>query len=278
MQAKIAQNGEIEAITHDQATPDMLKNLMGTDLPNKILGADFISAGHGASLMYNFKNKSVSVWNAEVPIPIGIWRGVGMFPNAFAIESFMNELAHQTKKDPIAFRIGLLQDDDKISVRSKKVLETLIEKSGWKTPKAEGIGRGIAIGNDRKTIAAAAIEVAIVEGKIIVKKVTQVMDVGVSINPEGIKQQIEGATMMGIGAALYEEATVKDGQIEQAYFSQYPMVLLADVPEIQCFILEGDDIPYGVGEPPLAPIAPAIAGAILDLTGKAVRSLPIRLS
>ncbi|WP_435356060.1 molybdopterin cofactor-binding domain-containing protein [Emticicia sp. SJ17W-69] len=278
LQAKIGQNGVIEAITHDQATPDMLKNLMGTDLPIKILGADFISAGHGASLMYNFKHKSVSVWNTEVPIPIGIWRGVGMFPNAFAIESFMNELAHQTKKDPIAFRIGLLQKDDKISVRSKKVLETLIEKSGWNTPKAEGVGRGIAIGNDRKTIAAAAIELAVIDGKVIVKKVTQVMDVGICINPEGIKQQIEGATMMGIGAALYEEATVKDGQIEQAYFSQYPMVSLADVPEIQSFILEGDDIPYGVGEPPLAPIAPAIAGAILDLTGKAVRSLPLRLS
>ncbi len=278
LQAKIAQNGEIEAITHDQATPDMLKNLLGTDLPKKIFGADFISAGHGASLMYNFKNKSVSVWNTDVPIPIGIWRGVGMFPNAFAIESFMNELAHQTKKDPIAFRIGLLQDDDKISIRSKKVLETLAEKSGWNTPKAEGIGRGIAIGNDRKTIAAAAIEVAIVDGKIKVKKVTQVLDVGVSINPEGIKQQIEGATMMGISAALYEELTVKDGQIEQAFFSQYPLAMLSDVPDIQSFILEGDDIPYGVGEPPLAPVAPAIAGAILDLTGKAVRSLPIRIS
>lgn len=278
LQAKIAQNGEIEAITHDQATPDMLKNLMGTDLPVKILGADFISAGHGASFMYNFKNKSVSVWNTDVPIPIGIWRGVGMFPNTFAVESFMNELAHQTKKDPIAFRMSLLQNDDKISVRSKKVLETLIEKSGWKNPKADGTGRGIAIGNDRKTIAAAAIELAIVDGKIVVKKVTQVLDVGVSVNPEGIKQQIEGATMMGIGAALYEEVTVKDGQIEQAYFSQYPMVTLADVPEIQCHILEGDEIPYGVGEPPLAPIAPAIAGAILDLTGKAVRSLPIKLS
>ncbi|MDP1813117.1 MAG: molybdopterin-dependent oxidoreductase [Leadbetterella sp.] len=278
LQAIIAENDEIEAISHDQATPDNLKSFMGTDLIVKVLGADFISAGHGASIMYNIKNKSVSIWNTEVPIPIGIWRGVGMFPNAFAIESFINELAHQTKKDPIAFRIGLLLDEDKISVRSKKVLETLMEKSGWNTPKAEGIGRGIAIGNDRKTIAAAAIEVVIVEGKIVVKKVTQVMDVGVSLNPEGIKQQIEGATMMGIGAALYEEVTVKDGQIEQSYFSQYPMVTLADTPEITCIILEGDDIPYGVGEPPLAPIAPAISGAVLDLTGQALRSLPLRLS
>ena len=104
------------------------------------------------------------------------------------------------------------------------------------------------------------------------------MDVGQVINPEGIKAQVEGCNMMGISAALYEEITVKDGQIENAYFSQYPLATLADVPEIECILLEGDEMPYGVGEPPLAPIAPAIFGAILDLTGKAHRELPIRLA
>ena len=281
LQAKINENGTIEAILHDQATPDMiLKTLLkGNDIALKLLGSDFISAGHGASIMYNIPNKATSVWNTDVPVPISIWRAVGMFANTFAIESFINELAHKTAKDPIDFRLGLFTDiNDKIIERSKKVLETLIEKSAWKTPKAAGIGRGVAICNDRKTIAAAAIEVEIVDNKIKVKKVTHVMDVGVSINPEGIKAQIEGCVMMGIGAALYEELTVKDGQIEQGYFSQYPLAMLSDVPEIQTFILEGDDIPYGVGEPPLSPIAPAIAGAIIDLTGKALRSLPLRLS
>ena len=275
----MATNGTVEAITHDQATPDMFIRMMGGEIGLKLLGSDFVSAGHGASIIYNVPNKSVSVWNTDVPIPVSIWRAVGMFPNTFAIESFTNELAHKISKDPIDFRIAMLTDkDDKIAQRSKKVLETLAEKSNWKNSKTEGIGRGVAIGNDRKTIAAAAIEAEIIEGKIKIKKVTHVMDVGVSINPEGIKQQIESAIMMGIGAALYEELTVKDGQIEQAYFSQYQLAMLSDVPEIQSFIIEGDDIPYGVGEPPLAPIAPAIAGAILDLTGKALRSLPLRLS
>ena len=279
LQAKMATNGTVEAITHDQATPDMFIRMMGGEIGLKLLGSDFVSAGHGASIIYNVPNKSVSVWNTDVPIPVSIWRAVGMFPNTFAIESFTNELAHKVSKNPIDFRIAMLTDkDDKIAQRSKKVLEILAEKSNWKNSKTEGIGRGVAIGNDRKTIAAAAIEAEIIEGKIKIKKVTHVMDVGVSINPEGIKQQIESAIMMGIGAALYEELTVKDGQIEQAYFSQYQLAMLSDVPEIQSFIIEGDDIPYGVGEPPLAPIAPAIAGAILDLTGKALRSLPLRLS
>ena len=279
LQAKMAKNGTIEAITHDQATPDMILRSMAGDISLNLLGSDFISAGHGASIMYNVPNKSVSVWNTDVPIPIGIWRAVGMFPNTFAIESFTNELAHKVGKDPIDFRIEMLTDkDDKIAQRSKKVLETLAEKSNWKNSKIEAVGRGVAIGNDRKTIAAVAIEAETIEGRIKIKKVTHVMDVGVSINPEGIKQQVESAIMMGIGAALYEELTVKDGQIEQAYFSQYQLAMLSDVPEIQSFIIEGDDIPYGVGEPPLAPIAPAIAGAILNLTGKALRSLPLRLS
>ncbi len=281
LQAKMNKNGKIEAISHEQATPDMILRSLakGSDIALKLLGSDFISAGHGASIMYNVPNKSTSIWNTEVPVPVGIWRAVGMFPNTFAIESFTNELARSVGKDPIDFRIEMLTDEaDKIAQRSKKVLETLIEKSNWKTPKVEGIGRGIAIGNDRKAIAAAAIEVAIIEGKIKIKSVTHVLDVGISINPAGIRAQVEGAIMMGISAALYEEITVKDGQIEQGYFSQYPVASLADVPDIQSFILEGDDVPYGAGEPPLAPIAPAIAGAILDLTGKALRSLPLRLS
>lgn len=279
LQAKMTKDGKVEAITHDQATPDMyVRNMVG-EIGLKLLGSDFLSAGHGASLMYNVPNKSVSVWNTDVPIPITIWRAVGMFPNTFAIESFINELAHKVGKDAIDFRLDMLTDkEDKIIERSRKVLETLIEKSGWKTPKAEGVGRGIAIGNDRKSIAAAAIEVEIIEGKIKVKKVTNVLDMGQIINPEGIKAQIEGCVMMGISATLYEELTVKDGQIEQAYFSQYPLATLADVPEILSFLLEGDDVPYGVGEPPLSPIAPAIVGAVLDLTGKALRSLPLRLS
>jgi isoquinoline 1-oxidoreductase subunit beta len=279
LKAKIGEKGDIQAITHDQASPDMiLKHIMGNSLPLKLLGADFISSGHGASLLYNIPNKSATLWNTDVPVPVGIWRGVGMYPNTFATESFMNELAHQTKKDAIDFRIGLLTDPkDEIAQRAKKVLEVLKEKSGWTTAKPEGIGRGVSIANDRKSIAGSVVEVAIVEGKIKVQRVTQVLDVGMILNPEGIRAQMEGCVMMGISGALYEEVKIKDSQISVSNFHELPLANLMDVPDIQTVILANAHEPYGVGEPPLAPIAPAIAGAILDLTGKMLRNLPLKI-
>jgi isoquinoline 1-oxidoreductase subunit beta len=278
LQAKINENGNIDAISHDQATPDMVISSMDpTGMGMKLFGADFISAGHGASILYSVKNKSTTLWDVEVPIPIGIWRSVGIFANTFAIENFMNELAHKTNKDPLAFRIGLLTDNDPLTQRMKKVLETLAEKSNWKAGKTEGTGRGIAITNDRKTVAAAMIEVILTEeGKIKVKKVVEVMDVGEMINPEGIRAQMEGCIMMGISAALHEDVQVKDAQIAITNFHEFPMAKLRDVPVIETHILENADEPYGVGEPPIGPIAPAIAAAIFDLTGKRLRTLPLQ--
>jgi isoquinoline 1-oxidoreductase beta subunit len=276
--AKISKEGKIEAITHNQATPDQILGILPANLGYTLLGADFVSAGHGASILYNIEHKSATMWQNKLPVQTGIWRAVGMFPNTFAIESFMNELAHKTGKDPLKMRLDLLSGNEQINQRYKKVLETLAEKSGWNQPKDAGIGRGVAIGNDRKSIAAAVIEVAVVDGKIQVKKVTQVIDAGFAINPEGIRQQVEGATMMGITAALYEGLEVKDGQITTTNFHQYPVTMLSDTPEIEVIIVEGHEDPYGVGEPPLAPVAPAIAAAVFDLTGKNLRSLPLKLS
>jgi isoquinoline 1-oxidoreductase subunit beta len=279
LSAKIGEKGDIQAITHEQASPDMiLKHIAGNDLPLKLLGADFISSGHGAGLLYNIPNKSATIWHTDVPVPTGIWRGVGMYPNTFATESFMNELAYETKKDAIDFRIGLLTDPkDEIAQRTKQILETLKAKSGWTTAKPAGIGRGVAVANDRNSIAGTAVEVAIVEGKIKVLRVLQVLDVGMILNPEGIRAQMEGCVMMGISGALYEEVTIKDSQISVSNFHELRLANLTDVPDIQTIILANAHEPYGVGEPPLAPIAPAISGAILDLTGKMLRQLPLKL-
>jgi isoquinoline 1-oxidoreductase subunit beta len=276
LQAQIAKNGTIEAITHDQATPDMILKTMAGNMAVTFLGADWVSAGHGASILYNIENKATNIWNVEVPYPASIWRAVGIFPNTFAIESFIDELANQTKKDPIALRLELLKDGDEITERMAKALKVIEEKSGWETPKPSNIGRGVAVCSDRKTIAAAAVEVEIIDGKIQVKKVTNVLDVGFAVNPEGIRAQIEGATMMGIGAGLYEEITIKDGQINATNYHQYTMATLRDTPDIETIILENASELYGVGEPPIGPIAPAIANAIFNLTGKRLRTLPLQ--
>ncbi len=276
LQAVINEKGDVTAITHDQATPDMVLESVAGDVGLAIFGADFLSAGHGASILYNVENRSTTLWQMKLPLKIGIWRSVGMFPNTFAVESFINELAHETKKDPLKMRLALLDGPEEINQRYQKVLKTLMKKSAWDAPKQPGIGRGVAIGNDRKSIAAAVIDVAIVDDAIVVKKVTHVIDAGVCINPNGIRMQVEGSIMMGISATLYEELSVEDGQLANNFLA-YRLVTLADAPEIDITIVEGADIPYGVGEPPLAPIAPAIAAAVFDLTGKRLRSLPLQL-
>lgn len=277
LRAKIAANGTVEAITHDQATPDMIIENMAGEVGMTAFGADFISAGHGASIIYNTPNRSATLWHNTLPLPVGIWRSVGIFANTFATESFINELAHKLGKDPIALRLSMVSGSEKIYTRYTNALKTLAEKSAWNSPKTPGTGRGMAMANDRKTIAAAAVEVTVTDGVIRVHKVTSVLDVGIAINPEGIRMQIEGCVMMGISASLYEGLQVKDGQIGASNFHEYPLAMLRDAPEIQSFILEGDDVPYGVGEPPIAPIAPAIAAAVFDATGVMPRSLPLKV-
>ncbi len=275
--ARLNSTGTVEAITHDQATPDQIFAQIPANLGPAILGADFISAGHGASIMYAVAHKAAYMWHNPLPIQVGIWRGVGMFANTFAIESFINELAHEIKKDAIELRLDLLKGTEKLDARCRKVLETIRDKSGWKLPKAEGAGRGVAICNDRKTISAVVAEVTIEGNRIHVKRVTQVIDAGLAVNPDGIRMQVEGATMMGITAALYEHLEISDGGITTSNFDGYPMVTLADTPDIDVIIVEGEENPLGVGEPPLSPVAPAIAAAVFDITGKRLRSLPLRL-
>jgi isoquinoline 1-oxidoreductase beta subunit len=273
----VIQNGQITAITHDQATPDMVLEAAAGDVAIAVAGADFISAGHGASILYNIPNKAATVWHADLPIPTGIWRSVGLFPNTFAVESFVNELAHELRKDPLTLRMEWLKGDEKINLRYQNVLKTLEEKSGWKTPAPKGVGRGVAICNDRKTIAACVVEVAVIDEQIQVKKVIHVTDAGKIINPDGIRMQVEGCVMWGTSAALYEQLRIEDGQIASTNYHEYPMATLKDTPDIEVILLEGEEIPYGVGEPPLGPIAPAIAAAVWEVTGQRLRDLPLKV-
>ena len=158
-----------------------------------ILGADFIVAGHGARIGYAIEHLRTTMWQSKLPFETSMWRGVGMFANTFAIESFMDELANHAGIDPIKFRLDHCGDTVR-QTRRRKILELIREKSGWEDPLPSEIGRGMAVCDDHKTIAAAVIELKIEKGKIIVTKVYQAIDPGVIINPAGIRQQVEGAT------------------------------------------------------------------------------------
>ncbi|MEL6537272.1 MAG: molybdopterin cofactor-binding domain-containing protein, partial [Bacteroidota bacterium] len=269
-------DGRIEAIEHLQASDDMW---VSNNMPamRSIMGSDFPSANHGARIFYPVANRSTSVYDIELPFPTGVWRGVGAWLNYFATESFMDELALAAQADPVAFRLAHLQGQEEDVVRLRKVVERVQERSGWDQPLPEGVGRGFAIAEDRRTVVAMAVEVRIVKGMVRVSKVTCGMDAGTIVNPEGARTQVEGCIMMGISAALYEELTIKDSQFTASNFHEYPIATLMDTPEMEILMIEGREQPSGVGEPPIAPVAPAIANAIFDLTGKRLRNIPLRV-
>lgn len=279
LRAKLNDAGKMIALNHEVASGD--QGLTSLDvLPFSlvpIFGGDIVSAAHGAAFHYGVEHGEANLWHIVLPFRTGIWRGVGMYPNGFAIESFVDEMARATHQDPFDFRLAHLPTDLQRGERWRKALMRLREESGWDTPKPDGIGRGLAIIEDRFTIAATVIEVSIVEGNIHLNKVTSLVDPGMVINPDGVRQQVEGCIMMGISASLYEDNFIENGQFHATNYHKYPMALLSSTPdEINVVLSESTDFPTGIGEPPIGPIAPAIANAIFDLTNIRLRNLPLQ--
>lgn len=266
-------NGKISVLQHEFATGSMA--FLAVPIAKTIIGADFPAAGHGARIPYTIPNKTTKIWGGDLPFQTGLWRGVGMFANAFAMESFMDEMAERAGVDPLKFRIEHCGNTELLQ-RRKKLLLKLGEKGGWNTPKTDSLGRGIAVCEDRGTISAALVEVQITDKKIKVTRVVQAIDAGIIVNPNGVRQQVEGATIMAISAAIYEEATIENSQFVQTNFVDYQVATLRDTPQIEVIIQGSLELPSGVGEPPISPVAPAIANAIYNLSGIRLRSLPLQ--
>jgi isoquinoline 1-oxidoreductase beta subunit len=208
----------------------------------------------------------------ESPIPVMWWRSVYASTNGFAYESFMDELALAAGKDPLDFRRGLLQED-----RYQNLIDTLEEKTGWKT-KPKNAGWGVAITECFGSIVGEVVKVSKdASGKIKIDKVIAVMDCGWYVNPDTIRQQIEGCIVMALGAATIHETHFEDGKAVEKNFDSYKMPRIADIPDIEIHIVENEEKPGGVGEPSLPPFAPALCNAIFDLTGKRIRKLPFNL-
>ena len=206
-------------------------------------------------------------------IPIMFWRSVGSSQNAFVVESFIDELAHAAGEDPYKFRRRLLADRPDFVA----VLDVAADKAGWGTPLPQGKGRGIAIHESFGTIVAEVAEVAVgAKGEVRVERVTIAVDCGHVINPRLVEMQMESGVIYGLTAALGNAITIKDGAVEQANFDTYPMLKMADAPEMETHLaLSGGKRWGGIGEPATPPIAPAVCNAIFAITGKRIRSLPI---
>ncbi len=206
-------------------------------------------------------------------VPNGAWRSVGEFPDAFARESFLDEVAARSKLDPLALRLKL------VPAPAQRVLQLAADKAGWGTPLPAGRGRGIAYWACRGTThVAEVVEVAIAaDGTVRVPRVVCAVDCGQVVNPDTVTAQLEGGIIFALTAALKASVTIDNGRARERSFADYPLITMAEAPAVEIYMVPGEGrAPTAMGEAGVPPLAPAVANAIYAATSVRVRHLPIR--
>ena len=217
----------------------------------------------------------VSLHSPRTPIPVLWWRSVGNTHTAFVIESMIDDLAAAAKQDPLAYRLALLDKHPRFAA----VLKAAADKAGWGTPVPSGHARGLAVHECFGSIVAEVAEVSITSNKIKVHQVTAAVDCGTAVNPLGIEAQLQSCIAFGLSAALHGKLTIKNGEVVESNFHDYPVLRIHEMPKVVVHIMPNDSKVRmgGIGEPATAPVAPAVANAIFALTGKRLRKLPFDL-
>jgi isoquinoline 1-oxidoreductase subunit beta len=230
--------------------------------------------GAAKEMPYGIPNILVDYVRDEPPgLTTGWWRGVGPTHNIFVVESFIDELAVATKKDPVEFRRSLLGKQP----RALGVLNLAAQKAGWGISLPDGMGRGVSVQFAMGTYLSQVAEVEVSkEGEVRVRRVVCAVDCGQIINPDTIVAQMEGGIIFGLGATLWSEVTLKGGRVEQYNFNDYRVLRINEAPPIEVHLVKNTEAPGGIGEPGTVGIAPAVSNAIFAVTGKRIRKLPIK--
>ena len=216
----------------------------------------------------------VDLHSPSSPVTVLWWRSVGHSHTAFAVESFIDELAQAAKADPLAYRRDMLPKNS----RERLALDLAAEKFGWGKPLAKGRAAGMAVHASFGSYVAQIAEVSVDGNAIKVHRVVCAIDCGPVVNPMTVEAQMQSGIVYGLSAALHSELTLKDGRIEQSNFNNYPVLRLNEMPKVEVYIVPSTDKMGGCGEPGTPPIAPAVANAVFAATGKRLRSLPLRLA
>jgi isoquinoline 1-oxidoreductase beta subunit len=267
----IDKSGKVVALQHKVVAPSIMFNQFGTEPEKK----EDPGAMEGISeSWYEIPNVLTHNIYAEVNIPIGWWRSVYSSTVAFAHESFIDELAAAAGKDPLDFRISMIGKN----TRMKNLLNHLREKSEWDKPLPKDWAKGVAVWQFFAGQAGHVVFVSRADKGVRIEKVVAVIDCGLAVTPDNVKAQVEGGTIMGIGAAIKNDIQFADGKALQTNFHNYQVLRKNEVPPVYVHIYPSADVPGGVGEPGLPPAAPALANAIYSLTGKRIRKLPFDLA
>jgi isoquinoline 1-oxidoreductase subunit beta len=256
--------------------PNILKRAFG--LPGA--GPDKSTSEGAFDQPYEWPNARIGHEIVDLPVPIGFWRSVGHSHQAFFKESFLDEAAAAVGQDPVDFRRSLLKNHP----RHRAVLERAASLAGWGTPLApapDGAkkARGVALHQSFGSIVAQVIEASVTaDRQIRAHRVVCVIDCGLAVNPNLIRQQMESGIVFGLSAALRGEIVIEKGRVQQSNFHDQPILRIDECPQIETDIIASSEPPGGVGEPGTPPVAPALANALFALTGQRLRSLPFKIA
>ncbi|HET7525558.1 MAG TPA: molybdopterin cofactor-binding domain-containing protein, partial [Burkholderiaceae bacterium] len=226
-----------------------------------------------AQLGYTVPNLLIEYAMRNTHVPVGPWRGVNTNQNGVYMECFVDEVARAAGADPLAFRRTLMQQHPK----HRAVLDAVAARAGWGSPLPAGRHRGIAQFMGYGSYSAAVAEVSVSsKGELRVHRMVLALDCGHAVNPDQIAAQVEGSVAYGLSAALHGEITIDKGRVNELNFDSYPILRLAEFPQVETVIVPSLDFWGGVGEPTICVVTPSVLNAIAAATGRPVRSLPLR--
>lgn len=270
IKAGLDANGDIVAWSHRivgqsiiTGTPFAAMMKDGYD-PSSVEGAN--------TLPYRIPNFKLDLHTTQVNIPPLWWRSVGSTHTAHATEHMIDILAREAGKDPVAFRLAMLQDKP----RHAAALKLAAQKAGWDTPPPAGVTRGAAVHESFGSFVAQVADVALAsDGSFKVERVVSAIDCGIAVNPDVVAAQIEGGTGFGLGAALFSAVTLKSGEVEQSNYHDYEVLRISHMPKVETYIVPSAEMPTGVGEPGTPVVLPAVANALLAASGVRTLRLPM---
>ena len=233
-------------------------------------GVDLTTVDGVTTMKYAIPQFGVEVHQTKLPIPVQWMRSVGHSHNVFFFESFIDELAHAGKIDPVVFRRANLGDP-----RLATVLEVVVAKSGWTAPCGPGKARGISVHEYYGTYVAMVAEVREEASSLLVERIVCAVDCGLVVNPDGARAQVESAVVFGLSSALYGEVTLDKGRPQQINLHQYRLLRMDRCPRIEVEFIKSDRAPGGLGESCVPSVAPAVCNALFALTGMRIRELPL---